>query len=147
MMKVTIIIDDSLVILNGDPCFDVDFGSCNIPKNTHALQWDGVSGWIEEKGSNNVQISELPEWANLCIGLWHEREPPIELPAEDLIRFKRDGLLSYTDWVIAKAVEQACVGSIDPIIAPEWLAYRQSLRDVTQQAGFPNDVAWPVKPT
>ena len=27
-----------------------------------------------------------------------------------------------------------------------WALYRQALLDVPQQAGFPNDVVWPVKP-
>ena len=27
-----------------------------------------------------------------------------------------------------------------------WAVYRQALLDVPQQAGFPNDVVWPVKP-
>ena len=28
----------------------------------------------------------------------------------------------------------------------EWTAYRQALLDVPQQAGFPHNVVWPVKP-
>lgn len=28
----------------------------------------------------------------------------------------------------------------------EQLDYRQALRDITAQAGFPHDVTWPVKP-
>jgi hypothetical protein len=28
----------------------------------------------------------------------------------------------------------------------EWATYRQALLDVPQQAGFPHDVVWPVKP-
>ena len=27
-----------------------------------------------------------------------------------------------------------------------WLDYRQALRDVTSQEGFPNTVTWPTKP-
>lgn len=28
----------------------------------------------------------------------------------------------------------------------EWASYRQALLDITAQAGFPTDVAWPTKP-
>lgn len=28
----------------------------------------------------------------------------------------------------------------------EWTAYRQALLDIPQQAGFPDNVVWPVKP-
>ena len=38
-------------------------------------------------------------------------------------------------WAALSAEEQAT-----------WAAYRQALLDVPEQAGFPHDVAWPVKP-
>jgi len=31
-------------------------------------------------------------------------------------------------------------------IPAEWELYRQALRDITGQAGFPHQVEWPVKP-
>jgi hypothetical protein len=33
-----------------------------------------------------------------------------------------------------------------PVDAAEWAAYRQALRDISDQAGFPWDVQWPVAP-
>ena len=33
-----------------------------------------------------------------------------------------------------------------PVDAAVWAVYRQNLRDVTEQAGFPWEVVWPVKP-
>ena len=32
------------------------------------------------------------------------------------------------------------------IINQEWATYRQALRDIPSQAGFPLDVVWPEKP-
>ncbi len=32
-------------------------------------------------------------------------------------------------------------------ITDEWRTYRQALRDVPLQAGFPDNITWPVKPT
>tara|TARA_R100001086_G_C11606484_1_gene194632 strand:+ start:209 stop:463 length:255 start_codon:yes stop_codon:yes gene_type:complete len=32
-------------------------------------------------------------------------------------------------------------------ITDEWRTYRQALRDVPLQAGFPDNISWPVKPT
>ena len=60
--------------------------------------------------------------------------------AQAATRFKRDNLLSNTDWVLLRAMDRG-----EPV-PPEWLAYRQALRDVTEQDGFPLDVAWPEKP-
>ena len=52
-------------------------------------------------------------------------------------RSTRDNLLSQSDWT---QVSDA------PVDATVWATYRQALRDITDQAGFPNDINWPVKP-
>jgi hypothetical protein len=55
---------------------------------------------------------------------------------EDQIRSKRDGLIAETDvWALS-----------DRTMSAEQTAYRQSLRDITAQAGFPTDITWPTKP-
>ncbi len=55
--------------------------------------------------------------------------------AED-VRLERDRLLRESDWA-----------SLPDVPASEaWLAYRQALRDVPQQSGFPDDVDWPTPP-
>lgn len=55
-------------------------------------------------------------------------------------RFKRDTLLTETDWVVTKATEAG-----EGIPAP-WVAYRQALRDMSDQAD-PGNLVWPTKPT
>lgn len=67
-----------------------------------------------------------------------ENKPQEEV--EKRIRSKRDDLLQDTDWLIIKAAE---TGSQAPDV---WQVYRQALRDVTGQAGFPFEVVWPTKP-
>ena len=52
------------------------------------------------------------------------------------VRSQRDDLLQQTDWMALS----------DNTMTPEWAAYRQSLRDVTDQAGFPWNITWPTKP-
>ena len=52
----------------------------------------------------------------------------------------RNTLLADTDWVVIKASEAG-----EPV-APEWVTYRQALRDLPSQAGFPENVTWPTKP-
>jgi hypothetical protein len=52
-------------------------------------------------------------------------------------RNQRDRLLSETDWMAL---------SDSPAITTDWATYRQALRDITGQSGFPYDVAWPAKP-
>ena len=56
--------------------------------------------------------------------------------AEDAIRNRRNRLLSDTDWMALS----------DNTMTPEWASYRQALRDITSQEGFPYSVTWPTKP-
>ena len=56
------------------------------------------------------------------------------------IREERDRKLAETDWVVVKATETGLP------LSTEWTEYRQALRDVTSQEGFPHNVVWPTKP-
>lgn len=53
------------------------------------------------------------------------------------VRAERDSLLVASDWtqVIDAPVDQAA-----------WATYRQALRDITAQSGFPWTIEWPVAP-
>lgn len=53
------------------------------------------------------------------------------------IRTERDAKLTESDWTqVADA----------PVDQTAWATYRQALRDIPSQAGFPNEVTWPVEP-
>lgn len=56
------------------------------------------------------------------------------------VRNHRNTKLMETDWVVIKAYENNLE------ITSSWAVYRQSLRDITEQSGFPFEVIWPVKP-
>lgn len=60
--------------------------------------------------------------------------------AERNIRSRRDSLLSQSDWIVVKSYERG------QNIPAEWELYRQALRDITEQTGFPYEVTWPTKP-
>lgn len=67
-----------------------------------------------------------------------EQKPLTE--AERNIRNKRDSLLVGTDWIVIKAYER------NENIPMTWEIYRQALRDIPTQEGFPYNVTWPSKP-
>lgn len=54
------------------------------------------------------------------------------------IRAERNAKLAATDWTQASDVPQSVKDSYAP--------YRQALRDVPTQSGFPNQVVWPESP-
>ena len=60
----------------------------------------------------------------------------IDKSAGDQVRYERDRRLQETDWT-----------QLNDVVAPEgYTEYRQELRDVTDQEGFPHAVVWPEKP-
>lgn len=53
------------------------------------------------------------------------------------VRAQRNKLLTESDWTQIND---------SPVDKAEWAAYRQSLRDISTQDGFPLNVVWPNKP-
>lgn len=59
-------------------------------------------------------------------------------PLAEEVRVVRNAMLRDTDWTQANDVPQAT--------REKWVLYRQALRDVPEQDGFPENVEWPVAP-
>lgn len=56
------------------------------------------------------------------------------------VRADRDGRLSKTDWT---QLDDSPITNAKKL---EWATYRQALRDIPLQAGFPENVSWPKEP-
>ncbi len=88
-------------------------------------------GYREKRGEDlSWSVEQIPE----------KTEAEKREEAEKSVRAKRDSLISETDYLLA---------SDYPISAEDLEAvkvYRQALRDVPQQEGFPFDVVWPDLP-
>jgi hypothetical protein len=72
---------------------------------------------------------------------WDAKEAAWEAGANDRaaaeIRTERDAKLTESDWTqVADA----------PVDQAAWATYRQALRDISAQAGFPATVVWPTQP-
>ena len=88
-----------------------------------AVKHDYISG-------NFTEINECPDWK-------------IQLEKEVLsldVRLERNKLLSDTDHLIQSDYP------ISDEKKQEIKAYRQALRDIPQQDGFPDNIVWPDKP-
>ena len=69
--------------------------------------------------------------------LKHWRDLPFVKEEAAKKREKRNLLLAKSDWTqVADA----------PVDQAAWAGYRQALRDIPAQAGFPNEVTWPTEP-
>lgn len=95
------------------------------------------------------EYSELASWCNKNNAMivdqcdYYEAVPIPEPTVQELassVRSQRDTKLSATDYLVVP----------DYPISPEDLeavkAYRQALRDIPEQSGFPKNVQWPVEP-
>jgi hypothetical protein len=72
-----------------------------------------------------------------------EPEPVVEPTTDELsaaARLQREQLLVECDWT------QLSDAPLSEVEQAAWLAYRQGLRDVPQQAGFPTSIVWPISP-
>lgn len=56
------------------------------------------------------------------------------------VRNERMALLARTDWVVTRATETG------QSVPSAYVAYRQALRDITKQPGFPWEINWPDAP-
>lgn len=92
-------------------------------EGTPVLDEDG--SWIQ-----TWEITDLPahEIYDLHMEQW------------DVVRTERDLKLTETDWVVIKALESGTP------VPPEWVAYRQALRNITEQTD-PFDIIWPELPS
>lgn len=59
--------------------------------------------------------------------------------AEGSAKLKRNVLLKETDWTQHS--------DVSPSIAAAWAPYREALRNLTKQEGFPTTIVWPTAPT
>lgn len=94
-----------------------------------------VFGYDADQASLVASASSDPNMEEIT-GSWPPEIDEVAIKSEDM-RSIRDGLLFQSDWTqVADA----------PVDQAAWAEYRQKLRDVPQQAGFPAEVDWPAKP-
>jgi hypothetical protein len=56
------------------------------------------------------------------------------------VKADRDRMIAGTDWIVTKSAEAG-----EPV-PQAWKDYRQALRDIPEQVGFPFQVTWPTRP-
>lgn len=107
--------------------FDGDFPGASLS----GLLYDKVEQRLidKPKQAHHAQVFDLDtcSWSIPVESQWAE------------VRRERDRRMSLTDWRVTRAME------LGQALAPEWVAYRQALRDVPFQLD-PFCIAWPAAP-
>lgn len=130
-MKLTIIPTDGAV--GGDNKFynGLNLTSCNIPADVHALQWDGVAGWIEFKDTApNEEITALPDWATCCMNKWTETNTPVppQPPTADQNKKTAMTKLQATDWTVIPDVSDPTKSNPYLSNVQDFILYRNAVR-------------------
>ena len=92
-----------------------------------------VQAWVERD-----MFSDTTEDGVTTTKAEHEAAYQARLDTEAAanVRSQRDQKLKETDWM----------GMSDVTMSADWATYRQALRDVPTQEGFPHTVTWPEEP-
>jgi hypothetical protein len=109
---------------------------------------ENLSSFLKSYYKNN-EFKELPEkpsnyhiW-NLETEQWQEPENYQQLlfnEAASKVKQERQRLLATTDWTDTVSASTRLENY------NEWQSYRQALRDITKQEGYPFNVIWPTQP-
>ena len=96
---------------------------------------DANGNWVEAYVETDMFADTTDEDGVTTTKAEHETAYQARLDADAAanVRTTRDAKLAETDWT----------ASTDVTMTAEMTAYRQALRDVPAQAGFPNTIDWP----
>lgn len=115
----------------------------DILSETLLADWNVFPYTIDRMPENDglVNACSLGNFIKKEDGTWTREwvvTPLAPMIAEYNIRTQRDRLLFESDWVATKSLET------NKPVPQNYAVYRQALRDITLQTGFPYNVTWPV---
>jgi hypothetical protein len=88
-----------------------------------------------------VQMDDGNWYRNyVAINMSDEAKDALDAQQAASVRADRNMRLAATDWWVIKALEAG------QMLDASQAAYRQALRDITSQPGFPWDITWPEVP-
>jgi hypothetical protein len=110
-----------------------------------AIGWFPVrldEGIVDEKFVGSMFIIHTNEVVEMKLWSKYTADEKAEMDRQvaSAIRAERNTKLSECDWT------QLNDTPLDNPSKVAWTNYRQALRDIPTQSGFPHNVVWPVKP-
>ncbi len=87
--------------------------------------------WYNKTTGDGAVFDDAEDMAN-----WPDFQADPVAASATQVRARRDKLLSASDHM-----------ALADRITDSWRKYRQALRDIPAQAGFPTNVTWPTEPS
>lgn len=93
-----------------------------------------------QKAIPGIPILQNSKWVQSwqVVDMSSEEIEERKLAKSNDVTAQRNQLLSVSDWTQGKDIPDS--------ISEAWASYRQSLRDITNQPGYPYSIEWPVQP-
>jgi len=103
----------------------------------NGVEQDSNNNWVQAWVERDM-FSDTTEDGVTTTKAEHEAayQTRLDADAADSVRAERETKLKESDWMALS----------DVTMTAEWSTYRQALRDVPEQAGFPHTVTWPTEP-
>jgi len=129
---------------NFNPTFLQSFPNGEIPESKNCIEVDklkDISCFYFENGSLKTRDKQPDYFHDWNGSEWIINNDRLSLNESENVKAKRLILLFESDWTDTVTAQTRLTNW------QQWQDYRQALRDITQQDGFPLDIEWPVAPT
>lgn len=126
------------IVLSGT-CLDSDFENQSYTQDCSIIEIesDPINQYIE----NNQAVDKPIKPNQFSVFNYDTKQwMPNDILAKQDISFKRNTLLTESDWT------QIPNNPLTTEKQQQWAVYRQQLRDITSQSGYPFNVVWPTQP-
>lgn len=104
---------------------------------------DALGNWVQAWAERDMFSDYTDDDGNVLhtkSELEAEYQARLDAEAAKSVRDHRDNLLKETDWMTLRSADTATP------VPSAWHTYRQALRNISIQDGFPHSVVWPTKP-
>lgn len=130
-----------IAIIRGGLVANLVEGNESVLELIKSRNSNGIVTFVSEEQRSLVSIGisyidgEFIQPEPIQISITEEQESGNVREQRNILLSQSDIKMLYDNW-----------SSMSSTLQDEWVSYRQELRDITLQDGFPFDVVWPVKP-
>lgn len=107
---------------------------------------DDTHAELFERQGNGLQITSDANGNPIAV------DPKSLMTSDQLAaqaRFERDDLLGGSDWIVQRHADELALGGVTTLTMAQYqslLQYRQALRNLPKQSGFPKTITFPTAP-
>lgn len=126
-------------IIQSGHCPDDDYVLQQVPEGCSIIDMESTPS--NQYVENSVVVNKPPQPNEFCVFDYQSKQwiPNSDL-AKQYVSRQRNTFLYQSDWT------QIPNNPLTPEKQQEWADYRQQLRDIPTQSGYPFNVVWPTQP-